>query len=71
MRAFPLLYRGRDRSPPAHVHFEVNLILSHDFEQWHKLVFPTEVNRHGLYNGINLAGMDAAGCSSRRISRPG
>jgi murein DD-endopeptidase MepM/ murein hydrolase activator NlpD len=42
----------------AHVHFEVNLILSHDFEQWHKLVFPTEVNRHGLYNGINLAGMD-------------
>jgi murein DD-endopeptidase MepM/ murein hydrolase activator NlpD len=43
----------------AHVHFEVNLILSHDFEGWHKLVFPTEVNRHGLYNGLNLAGMDA------------
>ena len=43
----------------AHLHFEVNLILSHDFEQWHKLVFPTEINRHGLYNGINLAGMDA------------
>jgi murein DD-endopeptidase MepM/ murein hydrolase activator NlpD len=42
----------------AHVHFEVNLILSHDFEQWHKLVYPTEVNRHGLYNGLNLAGMD-------------
>jgi murein DD-endopeptidase MepM/ murein hydrolase activator NlpD len=43
----------------AHVHFEVNLILSHDFEGWHKLAFPTEINRHGLYNGINLAGMDA------------
>ncbi len=42
----------------AHLHFEVNLILSHEFEQWHKLVFPTEVNRHGLYNGINLAGMN-------------
>lgn len=42
----------------AHVHFEVNLILSHDFEAWHKLVFPAEINRHGLYNGINLAGMD-------------
>ena len=42
----------------AHLHFEVNLILSHDFEQWHKLVFPSEINRHGLYNGINLAGMD-------------
>jgi len=44
----------------AHLHFEVNLILSHDFEQWHKLVFPSEINRHGLYNGINLAGMDVA-----------
>jgi murein DD-endopeptidase MepM/ murein hydrolase activator NlpD len=43
----------------AHLHFEVNLILSHDFEQWHKVVFPSEINRHGLYNGINLAGMDA------------
>ena len=36
----------------------MNLILSHEFERWHQLVFPTEVNRHGLYNGINLAGMD-------------
>jgi murein DD-endopeptidase MepM/ murein hydrolase activator NlpD len=43
----------------AHVHFEVNLILSHDFEQWHKLIYPSDINRHGLYNGINLAGMDA------------
>ena len=42
----------------AHVHFEVNLILSHDFERWHTLVFPTEINRHGQYNGLNLAGMD-------------
>jgi hypothetical protein len=37
----------------------VNLILSHDFEAWHKLLFPTENNRHGLYNGLNLAGMDS------------
>lgn len=44
----------------AHLHFEVNLILSHDFERWHKLVFPSEINRHGLFNGINLAGMDVA-----------
>ena len=42
----------------AHVHFEVNLILSHDFERWHQLLFPAEINRHGLYNGLNLAGMD-------------
>jgi murein DD-endopeptidase MepM/ murein hydrolase activator NlpD len=43
----------------AHLHFEVNLLLSHDFEQWQKILFPADVNRHGLYNGINLAGMDA------------
>lgn len=42
----------------AHLHFEVNLMLSHDFERWHQLVFPSEVNRHGIYNGMNLAGMD-------------
>ncbi len=42
----------------AHLHFEVNLILSHYFESWHKLVYPSDINRHGLYNGLNLAGMD-------------
>lgn len=42
----------------AHLHFEVNLILSHDFERWHQLVYPADINRHGLYNGLNLAGMD-------------
>ncbi len=42
----------------AHLHFEVNLMLSQDFENWHKLIFPPDVNRHGNYNGINLAGMD-------------
>lgn len=42
----------------AHLHFELNLILSHDFERWHRLVYPRETNRHGLYNGLNLAGMD-------------
>lgn len=43
----------------AHLHFEVNLILTDDFERWHRLVFPSETNRHGSYNGLNLAGMDS------------
>jgi murein DD-endopeptidase MepM/ murein hydrolase activator NlpD len=42
----------------AHLHFEVNLILSQDFERWHQFAYPADVNRHGLYNGINLAGMN-------------
>ena len=43
----------------AHLHFEVNLLLSEDFERWHQKVYPAEANRHGLYNGLNLAGMDS------------
>jgi murein DD-endopeptidase MepM/ murein hydrolase activator NlpD len=42
----------------AHVHFEVNLLLSENFDEWHKLMFPADANVHGLYNGMNLAGMD-------------
>ena len=42
----------------AHVHFEVNLILSQDFDHRYPTVYPADTNQHGLYNGMNLAGMD-------------
>ena len=42
----------------AHVHVELNLLLSSHFEGWHATHFPSEVNHHGIYNGINLAGLD-------------
>ncbi|MEI8340994.1 MAG: M23 family metallopeptidase [Verrucomicrobiota bacterium] len=45
----------------AHLHLELNLLLSPDFETWHRTYFPTEINRHGIYNGLNLAGIDIAG----------
>ena len=48
---------GIDRAR-AHVHVELNLLLSSHFEAWHEAVFPGEINRHGIYNGINLAGLD-------------
>ena len=45
----------------AHLHLEVNLMLSRGFDQWYQsqpdLTVP---NRHGIYNGVNLAGMDVA-----------
>jgi len=44
----------------AHLHLELNLMLSHQFEGWHSAFFPNEVNHHGLYNGLNLAGIDIA-----------
>jgi hypothetical protein len=37
---------------------ELNLLLNTHFEGWHEAVFPNEVNHHGIYNGINLAGLD-------------
>lgn len=44
----------------AHVHFEINLMLSSAFDQWHTTYYPTEVNHHGNFNGINLTGFNVA-----------
>jgi murein DD-endopeptidase MepM/ murein hydrolase activator NlpD len=44
----------------AHLHLEINLMLSLEFEEWHKLAYPNDENYHGLYNGMNLIGIDAA-----------
>lgn len=41
----------------AHLHVELNLFLSSRFEAWHNANFPTP-NHHGLYNGLNLIGLD-------------
>lgn len=40
----------------AHVHLEIALMLSGRYPEW----APKMVNYHGLYNGMNLAGMDVA-----------
>lgn len=44
----------------AHLHFEVGLLLSDYFHQWHSVVSPRDSNYHGLYNGRNIAGVDVA-----------
>ena len=40
----------------AHVHLEIALMLSARYPEW----APKTINYHGLYNGMNLAGMDVA-----------
>lgn len=50
---------GIDR-PRAHLHLELNLMLSHRFESWYDTYLKREPNRNGIYNGINLAGLDIA-----------
>jgi murein DD-endopeptidase MepM/ murein hydrolase activator NlpD len=49
---------GLDRTR-AHLHLELNLMLSRQFESWHDRSFK-DPNHHGLYNGLNLTGIDIA-----------
>ncbi|HEX7517190.1 MAG TPA: M23 family metallopeptidase [Chthoniobacterales bacterium] len=44
----------------AHLHLELNLMLSRQFESWYDSLFKTDPNHQGLYNGINLMGIDIA-----------
>lgn len=41
----------------AHLHVELNILLSSQFPEWHAEHFRTP-NHHGLYNGLNLLGLD-------------
>lgn len=41
----------------AHVHVELNLLLNPDFDTWHGGNFRS-ANKHGIYNGMNLLGLD-------------
>ncbi|MDQ6624706.1 MAG: M23 family metallopeptidase [Verrucomicrobiota bacterium] len=50
---------GLDRER-AHVHLELNLLLGRQFDSWYNVYNKAEPNYHGLYNGINLSGIDIA-----------
>ncbi|MBC8145486.1 MAG: M23 family metallopeptidase [bacterium] len=42
----------------AHLHFEINLLLSEHFDSWFTLGYRGDVNRHGAYNGLNMMAVD-------------
>lgn len=44
----------------AHVHFEIGILLSENFESWYRAHMGGTPNRHGIYNGMNLSGTDPA-----------
>lgn len=50
--------RGIDRRR-AHLHFEINMMLNESFHEWFDATYRS-TNRHGLHNGINMAGLDVA-----------
>lgn len=54
----------------AHLHVELNLFLSSRFETWHNSNFPTP-NHHGLYNGLNLIGLDLQSLYLAQQKNPG
>ena len=53
----------------AHVHLEMNMILSDQFQRWYDLHFTTK-NHHGIFNGFNLVGMDIAGLLKAHQANP-
>ncbi len=50
---------GIDRAR-SHVHVELDLMLSRHFNDWYGTFFRQDPNRHGLYNGMNLTGVNLA-----------
>ena len=42
----------------AHLHLEIGLRLSEDFDEWYDRQAYTSGNHHGNFNGINLIGLD-------------
>ncbi|MBU3664602.1 MAG: M23 family metallopeptidase [Chthoniobacterales bacterium] len=54
----------------AHLHLEIALLWHDGFESWHEANFP-EPNKHGLYNGINFMGLDAASFYRSQRKTPG
>ncbi len=46
------------RPDKAHLHFEIGLYLSRDFQSWYYWKKFGSPNSHGAYNGMNLMGID-------------
>lgn len=53
----------------AHVHLELALSMSTNYEGWHKQNFGSR-NYHGNYNGMNLAGVDIASFFNEHRENP-
>ncbi|MCB1276001.1 M23 family metallopeptidase [Prosthecobacter sp.] len=54
----------------AHVHVELNMFLSSRFEAWHAANFNTP-NHHGVFNGLNLIGLDLQALYLSQQKNPG
>ncbi len=53
----------------AHVHVELNMLLSDHFQRWYERHF-TSPNHHGIFNGFNLTGLDIAALLKAHRANP-
>jgi hypothetical protein len=53
----------------AHLHLEIGLMLSTRYEDWH-IATGKGINHHGIYNGMNLIGVDPAEWFLARMKNP-
>ncbi len=44
----------------AHLHFEIGMLLNRGFGQWYDEHYRPGTNRHGVFNGFNLRGLNVA-----------
>ena len=42
----------------AHCHFELNVFVNENFAAWYRKYLPGQRNDHGIWNGLNLNGLD-------------
>jgi hypothetical protein len=61
---------GLDRQR-AHVHFEIGVLLSENFEAWYAARASGDPNKHGLFNGMNLSGTDPSAILLASAKDPG
>lgn len=61
---------GIDRQR-AHVHFEIGVVLSENFEGWYAAHYAGNPNKHGIFNGMNLSGIDPAAILLASAKDPG
>jgi murein DD-endopeptidase MepM/ murein hydrolase activator NlpD len=64
MRAQPIAVMGYTgvgiNQERAHLHLELDLMFSREFELWYNTFFKNDPNHNGIYNGMNLAGLDVS-----------
>jgi murein DD-endopeptidase MepM/ murein hydrolase activator NlpD len=56
--------------PRAHLHYEFCLMLNRNFGGWFKKNHPKTPDTHGIFNGMNLAGLDPIGLTRAVRAEP-